>query len=79
MTKNKTSIKDIINPQVKNILLKMSRLHIVLKDMSGDTKIELEEMTLEKVRVIVEKNFKSHKSYKESIALIDKLTKLKLK
>lgn len=70
---------DIINPEVKNILLKMSRLHILLKDMSGDTKLGLEEMTLEKVRVIVEKDFKSHKSYKEAVALIDKLTKLKLK
>ena len=70
---------DIINPQVKNILLRMSRLHIVLKDMSGDTKIGLEEMKLEKVRLILDKDYKSHKSYKEAIALIDKLTKLKLK
>ena len=73
MNKNtKTTIGDLINPQVKNILAKYKRLSFIINEMGIDkTKSE----DLKYLQNIDE--YKNHKNYQELQNLIIKLIKIK--
>ena len=73
MENNKTQITDIIKPEVKNILRKMSRLYSIISEIDE----ELTTLSLTETKKILEEKYKNHKNNNEAINLINKLQKNK--
>ena len=72
--KESTTLGDMLNPEVRNILEKLKRLSVLTSDMGIDTKKATDIEWLSEN--LPQMKYAEHKHFKEAVNLVSKLQKI---